>query len=184
MAAQKGDNHEFNQSTTQERDSEIISSMGSASAFNNSSLHLIVEKLNSNNYREWTHAIKLVIDINGKLEFLTGETQRPPLTDAAASWKWRSKNSFITSCIINSMKPTIDKIKDIGKSWNTIQRCWVCGKNLVLAANRNGSECTGDNVRFKKKMENEKVFEFLAGLNRDLDDVRNKVLSRRPLPSI
>ena len=84
--------------------------MGSASAFNNSSLHLIVEKLNSKNYREWTHAIKLVIDINGKLEFLTGETQRPPLTDAAASWKWRSKNSFITSCIINSMKPTIDKM--------------------------------------------------------------------------
>ena len=110
MAAQKGDNHEFNQSTTQEKESEIISSMGSASAFNNSSLHLIVEKLNSKNYREWTHAIKLVIDINGKLEFLTGETQRPPLTDAAASWKRWSKNSFITSCIINSMKPTIDKM--------------------------------------------------------------------------
>ena len=110
MVAQKGDNHEFNQSTTQEKESEIISSMGSARAFNNSSLHLTVEKLNSKNYREWTHAIKLVIDINGKLEFLTGETQRPPLTDAAASWKWRSKNSFITSCIINSMKPTIDKM--------------------------------------------------------------------------
>ncbi|KAL6347758.1 hypothetical protein AAG906_026287 [Vitis piasezkii] len=173
MAAQKGDNHEFNQSATQERESEIISSMGSTSAFNNSPLHLTVEKLNSKNYREWTHAIKLVIDINGKLEFLTDETRRPPLTDAAASWKWRSKNSFITSCIINSMKPTIDKTKDIGKSWNTIQRCWVCGKNSVLVAKRNGS-----------KMENERVFEFLAGLNRELDDVRNRVLSRRPLPSI
>ncbi|RVX09169.1 hypothetical protein CK203_013737 [Vitis vinifera] len=45
-------------------------------------------------------------------------------------------------------------------------------------------ECTGDSVRFKKKMENERVFEFLAGLNRELDDVRSRVLSRRPLPSI
>ena len=45
-------------------------------------------------------------------------------------------------------------------------------------------ECTGDSVQFKKKMENERVFEFLTGLNRELDDVRSRVLSRRPLPSI
>ena len=38
-------------------------------------------------------------------------------------------------------------------------------------------ECTGDSVRFKK-MENERVFEFLAGLNCRLDDVRSRVLSR------
>ena len=46
------------------------------------------------------------------------------------------------------------------------------------------SECTRDSVRFKKKMENERVFEFLTGLNRKLDDVRSRVLSCRPLPSI
>ncbi|RVW86324.1 Retrovirus-related Pol polyprotein from transposon TNT 1-94 [Vitis vinifera] len=45
-------------------------------------------------------------------------------------------------------------------------------------------EYTGDSVRFKKKMENERVFEFLAGLNRELDDVRSRVLNRRSLPSI
>ncbi|RVW33188.1 Retrovirus-related Pol polyprotein from transposon RE2 [Vitis vinifera] len=45
-------------------------------------------------------------------------------------------------------------------------------------------EYTGDSVRFKKKMENERVFEFLTGLNRELDDVRSKVLNRRSLPSI
>ena len=39
-------------------------------------------------------------------------------------------------------------------------------------------------MRLKKKMENERVFEFLTGLNRELDDVRSRVLSRRPLPSI
>ena len=42
----------------------------------------------------------------------------------------------------------------------------------------------GDSVRFKKKMENERVFEFLTRLNRELDDVRSRVLSRQPLPSI
>ena len=50
--------------------------------------------------------------------------------------------------------------------------------------NKEEWECTGDSVRFKKKMENERVFEFLTGLNRELDDVRSRVLSRRSLPSI
>lgn len=44
-------------------------------------------------------------------------------------------------------------------------------------------DCTGDSVRYKKRVENERVFEFLAGLNRDLDDVRGRILGRRPLPT-
>ncbi|KAL6326235.1 hypothetical protein AAG906_001778 [Vitis piasezkii] len=83
--------------------------MGSPSAFNNSPLHLAVEKLNGKNYREWAQAIKLIINGKGKLGFLTGETRRPPPTDAVASQKWQSENSFITSCSINSMKPAIGK---------------------------------------------------------------------------
>ncbi|RVW83721.1 Retrovirus-related Pol polyprotein from transposon RE1 [Vitis vinifera] len=73
--------------------------------------------------------------------------------------------------------------KEIGKSRNTTPRCWVCGKILISTAKRSG-ECTGDSVRSKKKMENERVFEILAGLNRELDDVRSRVLSRRSLPSV
>ncbi|RVW45161.1 hypothetical protein CK203_067538 [Vitis vinifera] len=45
-------------------------------------------------------------------------------------------------------------------------------------------ECTGDNVSLKKKIENKRVFEFLAGLNHELDDVRSRVLSHRSLPFI
>ena len=99
MDAQRGNNHE--------RVSEIHSSMGPVGAFDNSPLHLTVEKLNGKNYREWVQSIKLVIDGKGKLGFLTGETRRPPLTDVAASQKWQFENSFITSCLINSMKPAI-----------------------------------------------------------------------------
>ena len=83
--------------------------MGTVSAFDNSPLHLTIEKLNGKNYKEWVQAIKLVIDGKGKLGLLTGETRRPPPTDVAASQKWRSENSFITSYLINSMKPAIGK---------------------------------------------------------------------------
>ena len=81
--------------------------MGSVGAFDNSPLHLTVEKLNGKNYREWAQAIKLIINGKVKLGFLTDETRRPPPTDAVASQKWWSENSFITSCLINSMKSAI-----------------------------------------------------------------------------
>lgn len=44
-------------------------------------------------------------------------------------------------------------------------------------------ECTNDGVRYKKKFESERAFEFLAGLDRDLGDVRGRLLGRRPLSS-
>ena len=99
MVAQRGDNHESSQSATHERVLEIHSSMVPVSAFNNSPLHLTIEKLNSKNYREWAQAIKLVIDGKGKLGLLIDETWRPPRINVAASQKWWSENSFITSCL-------------------------------------------------------------------------------------
>ena len=49
--------------------------MGPIGVFDNSPLHLTVEKLNNKNYREWAQAIKLAIDGKGKLRLFTGETQ-------------------------------------------------------------------------------------------------------------
>ena len=49
--------------------------MGSSGAFDNSPLHLTVEKLNYKYYKEWAQTIKLVIDGKGKLGFLTDETR-------------------------------------------------------------------------------------------------------------
>ena len=211
MDAQRGNNHE--------RVSEIHSSIGPVGAFDNSPLHLTVEKLNGKNYRKWAQAIKLVIDRKRKLGFLTGETWRSPPTDVVASQKWRSENSFITSCLINSMKPAVGKTyvflstaKDV---WDAIRETYFdienASQNFEIKTRlwqmKQGDQevteyytemlglwqdldlsceedCTRDSVRFKKKMENERVFEFLAGLNCELDNIRSRVLSRRPLPSI
>lgn len=41
-------------------------------------------------------------------------------------------------------------------------------------------ECSNDSARYWKKVEFEWVFEFLAGLNLELDDVRGRILDWRP----
>lgn len=45
-------------------------------------------------------------------------------------------------------------------------------------------KCPEDNAQYQRKVESERVFEFLAGLNHELDDMRGRVLIQRPLPSI
>ena len=39
-----------------------------------------------------------------------------------------------------------------------------------------------DNARYMKRVENDRVFVFLMGLNKDLDEVRGRILGRKPLP--
>lgn len=41
-----------------------------------------------------------------------------------------------------------------------------------------------DCARQKKREENDRVFMFLAGVNRSLDDVKGRILGRKPLPSM
>lgn len=42
-------------------------------------------------------------------------------------------------------------------------------------------ESMNDSIRYKRKLESKKIVEFLAWLNWELDNVRNRVLSWRPL---
>ena len=44
-------------------------------------------------------------------------------------------------------------------------------------------ECSEDSVKYTKKLEDERVYQFLVGLNRALDDVRSRILSHKPLPT-
>ena len=44
-------------------------------------------------------------------------------------------------------------------------------------------KCSGDSVKYTKKLEDEHVYQFLAGLNRTLVDVRSRILSHKSLPT-
>ena len=48
----------------------------------------------------------------------------------------------------------------------------------------NDWKCTADATIHAKRLEKEKVFDFLYGLDTQLDDVRGRVLSRSPFPSM
>ncbi|GAA0152308.1 hypothetical protein LIER_10820 [Lithospermum erythrorhizon] len=43
--------------------------------------------------------------------------------------------------------------------------------------------CGDCSVKYKKKKQKERVYEFLAGLNNNLDEVKGRIISRSPFPS-
>ena len=45
-------------------------------------------------------------------------------------------------------------------------------------------KCSEDAQQYKKIVEKDRVYQFLLGLNKDLDDVRGRILSIKPLPSV
>ncbi|XP_073064583.1 uncharacterized protein [Primulina eburnea] len=44
--------------------------------------------------------------------------------------------------------------------------------------------CSDDSILYNKVVETKRVFKFLSGLNKELDDVRGRVLGTKPLPTL
>ena len=45
-------------------------------------------------------------------------------------------------------------------------------------------KCADDGLQYRKTVEKERAFDFLAGLNKSLEDVRGHLISQKPFPSI
>ena len=68
----------------------------------------------------------------------------------------------------------------VTKYFNTLKRLWQdldMFDTLVW-------KCVGDGALYKKKIEDGRVFKFLIGLNVEFDEVRGRIISRQPLPSL
>lgn len=69
-------------------------------------------------------------------------------------------------------------------------RCYwlLYGDALLMArawpSSQEECECVDDTTRFPKKVEIERMFEFMAELNCELDDICGRVLDRRTLPLV
>ncbi|RVW40359.1 hypothetical protein CK203_092444 [Vitis vinifera] len=125
MDAQRGNHH---QSV-----SEIHSSMGPVGAFDNSSLHLTIEKLND---------LHVPPDGKGRVDAI-----REMYSDAE-----NASQIFEIKKRLWQMK---QGDREVTEYYTEMLGLW---QDLDLSCEEE-SECTRDSVRFKKKMENERVFD-------------------------
>ncbi|RVW69709.1 hypothetical protein CK203_060610 [Vitis vinifera] len=153
-------------------------------------------KLNGHNYLQWSQSVLLFICGKGKDEYLTGEAVMPETTEPGFR-KWKIENSMIMSWLINSMN------NDIGENFllfGTAKDIWDAAKE-TYSSSENTSElfrywqqldlfethswkCSDDAATYRQIVEQKRLFKFFLGLNRELDDVRGRIMGIKPLPSL
>lgn len=70
--------------------------------------------------------------------------------------------------------------QDVTSYFHSLTKLW---QELDLY-NQEEWSCAADALRYKKIVERERIYDFLNGLNKELDEVRGRVLGVKPLPDI
>ncbi|RVW69693.1 Retrovirus-related Pol polyprotein from transposon TNT 1-94 [Vitis vinifera] len=136
----------------------------------------------------WSQSVLLFICGKGKDEYLTGEAAMPETTEPGFR-KWKIENSMIMSWLINSMNNDIGENflllnqqgeQSVTQYYNTLTRYW---QQLDLFETHSW-KCSDDAATYRQIVEQKRLFKFFLGLNRELDDVRGRIMGIKPLPSL
>ncbi|RVX07454.1 Retrovirus-related Pol polyprotein from transposon TNT 1-94 [Vitis vinifera] len=164
---------------------------------NDSSPILITgHKLNGHNYLQWSQSVLLFICGKGKDEYLTGEAAMPETTEPGENFLlfgtakdiWdAAKETYSSSENISELFQVESALHDfrqgeqsVTQYYNTLTRYW---QQLDLFETHSW-KCSDDAATYRQIVEQKRLFKFFLGLNRELDDVRGRIMGIKPLPSL
>ncbi|XP_073219663.1 uncharacterized protein [Cicer arietinum] len=114
-----------------------------------------------------------------------GEVQMPATTDPKYRF-WKSENSVIIAWLLSNMESTIKKpfmfLPTAKEVWEAVKETYSNIQNssqIFDLKSRLWHTKQGD-----RDHENDRVFMFLVGLNKRLDEVRGRILGKIPLSSL
>ena len=141
---------------------------------------------NSPGYRLWKVENNMVM--SWLLNSMTNETEENFMYYKTAKEIWDAaretySNKDNTSAVFE-IKGILHDLKQgdlpVTDHFNTLVRYW---QQLDVLEDVTWS-CSNDGKQYKQIQEKERVYKFLLGLNRDLDEVRGRILSIKPLPNV
>ena len=100
--------------------------------------------------------------------------------DAAKETYSSSENTSELFSVESALHELCQGDSSITQYFNSLKRHW---QQLDLYEGYDW-QCSGDEALYKKIVEKKRVFKFLMGLNKDLDEVRGRILGTKPLPNI
>ncbi|XP_072088070.1 uncharacterized protein [Arachis hypogaea] len=144
----------------------------------------------------------------GKIGYLTGERSKPNITDRQYN-VWDTKNFMVMTWLVNSMEEDISSnymYYTIAKElWDSVKEMYsdLGNKSQIYELTLKAREIQpgSDNVtkyfdtskrwnsaadakHHQQTVEEGRIFQFLAGLNVELDEVHGRIIGRAILPSI
>ncbi|GAV79767.1 UBN2_3 domain-containing protein, partial [Cephalotus follicularis] len=138
------------------------------------------------------------IRVRGKIGYITGKVQQPDVNDPACE-NWELNSPIMMAWLLNSMEMHINStylfLRITKAIWDTVNKNYSDLENASQVFEIKNKlkdlqlqmlwqeldlhyevdwEDLEENQKFKKHLEKELLYEFLAGLNRELDEVRGR----------
>nr|GFA00670.1 cysteine-rich RLK (receptor-like protein kinase) 8 [Tanacetum cinerariifolium] len=147
---------------------------------------IIQEKLvRAQNYRAWKRAIEIGLSTKRKLGFVKGAVVMSP-TDANLAELWDTCNNMVISWIMGSVHESIARsIMFIGTAseiWQQLERRFSVSDGS--RKHRITPEITAFLNALSKQKEDQRLFQFLNGLEECYSHQRSRILMMNPLPNV
>ncbi|CAB4294638.1 unnamed protein product [Prunus armeniaca] len=163
-------------------------SFGRASVFfgesdGNPNLRLCSVLLNGFNYIPWSRAVSLALGGRSKIGFINGNILAPAVDDPKYE-DWFCKDQLVMSWLLNSMEPQVAEIFIF--FFYSAQHLWTAVKEIKLKGMWNELDLyrphTTDLATLLKMAEEDKIFQLLASLDPDYEDLRRHILMSVEMP--
>ncbi|KAJ9554960.1 hypothetical protein OSB04_009574 [Centaurea solstitialis] len=174
-------------------------------------LILISKTLNGDNYSGWKRAMSLALNSKNKLGFVDGSFKQPKETDSDAFGSWSRCNDMVHSWIINTLDPEIadsvmyystahdvwedlrerfsqgnaPRIFEIQREIASIQQGQLSVSSYYTKLNSLWDELAVYSDSKQGTLgEQQKLMQFLMGLNDTYNAIRSQILLQVPLPTV
>ncbi|WKA11562.1 hypothetical protein VitviT2T_029049 [Vitis vinifera] len=138
-------------------------------------LVLISKSLNGDNYSAWKRAMILALNSKNKLGFVNGSIKAPSEEiDPEGYATWSRCNDMVHSWIVNTLNP---EIADSVIYYSTAHEVWedLCLWDELASYNA---------ASHGAQQDQQKLMQFLMGLNESYSAIHGQILLMNPLPSV
>ncbi|XP_015170076.1 uncharacterized protein [Solanum tuberosum] len=152
-------------------------------------------------YQGWKRCVLIALSAKNKLGFITG-AQPIPADDSPDLQAWNRCNDMVTSWILNSLsKEIVDNViysRTVRELWMSLEHRFGQSNGYFTKLKRLWDELDSLNTNVKcncvcicegkqklqKSLEDERLMQFLMGLNDTYSQARGNILMINPLPDI
>ncbi|KAG8488956.1 hypothetical protein CXB51_016958 [Gossypium anomalum] len=156
----------------------------------NSSLIITNHRLDGKNFLQWSQSVLMALRGRGKIGYINGQIPRPASTDSGYT-TWELNNSMVMAWLINSMEGHISRtylfFKIAKEMWDAIKENYsdLGNASQVFEIKLKLKDIRQGTLEVTQYYNNLKIlWQELDMTNRDLEEVRGRILGRTTLPTI
>uniref|UniRef100_A0A2N9HAP9 CCHC-type domain-containing protein n=1 Tax=Fagus sylvatica TaxID=28930 RepID=A0A2N9HAP9_FAGSY len=151
------------------------------------SLILVSGLLTGDNFPKWQKAMTRALNAKNKLSFVDGSLPTPDPTSPEYK-QWNQTKDMVLTWILNSISPSLANSLEYHTNprevWIDLQSRFSHGNNARPLSPETHLQNHTDLKDFQQQADDERVFQFLLGLNDSFAQLRTQILAMEPLPPI